>query len=357
MSEYEKTVNEVKSQDSRVDPKLIAKYAMMNKYRSVKERRPGKDRSKYKLGVFVGFKIGDTGMQDAAQKMRDWAEFVTNNQGLEEAIKQGLITVSEGQTVILDSRAKVFGRVNKQYGLPLDPKLRLRSRNIIMLAREASGKKLEYTRLQTNDNKLAQAWSQLPADRLVTFPARIQKHDNSGYLLSSSSDEKNKTIFKEVKEPIDFDAEFEKTLGQDVIPIEDLIAYHDATTKSWERYVVLKGVVSYIGLDNETYRGIPCSLIDPESGYEAENQVRFYMPDHIRINFGQYSTVYVLGKIKPVTEQDPADPDKKKKITVDVSVDTWGVRPIKGLATPARSSLIEEDEDVTQIEGFVPLSK
>jgi hypothetical protein len=324
----------------------------MNKYRDIKPVKATKDRSKYKLATFVGFRIGDLGMYDQAQKMRDWADFVVRDRGLETAVKQELVSITAGKPVVLDTRKNIFGRVNKDRGLPLDPRLKLRSRNIILLAKEAKGKRYEYTRLQTNDNKLAVVWGQLPEHTLVTFPARIQRHDGAGYLLSSSSAQESKTVFKQVDEEINYFDEYIKALGIDVTPIDDLIPYHNSTEDSWERYVIVRGIVTYIGIGNENFRGTPCALIDKETGYDTEYQVKFYVPDHLRIKFGQYSEIILLGKTKPIKEVDPDN--AKRKVTVAVSIDAWGIMTVPGKTTSPRKSLLEDDDDEIDFEGFIP---
>lgn len=337
----------------------LAKYAIMGAYKKAPVVKYKKKESKYRKATIMGFKIGDLGMVDRAARMREWAQVVVDNNGLDEARKQGLVTVHEGKTLVLDTRDKIFGRTNKKKGEPLDPKLKLRERTIILLAKEPNDNSFMYTRLQTSDNKLALAWGQLPFNTMITAPIRIGRKDNAGILAASSSDPKDMTIFRQVDEKVDFFKTFEECMGGDVTPISDVPKYHLATEKNWERFVLVKGIVSSINLENPTYRGIQCVLMDEDEGYEEDQQVKFYVPDHIRINFGLYSKVYVLGKTKAsyVDSEDEFDAKgKPKKILAEVTIDTWGIILVPGATTePGQDTGLLEEEEEEQIDGFVPL--
>jgi len=347
-NEYIKIIEDLEKQGTKGDTKIIARNVMMGKYR---ERKPYKRKRKYRIGNLLGFKIGDLGMQDDAQRMRDWTEFVINRDGLETAVKQGLAKETEESIETLDTRAKIFGRPNKQYGQPLSPTLKLRRRDLIFLAKEAIGETYEYARLQTKDNTFAIAWSQLPDHRLVAFPASVQSHDTSGYLLSSSKAEGTKTIFREVKETFDAFKEFEKWAKTIVTPINELPKYHEATKDAWDRWVVVKGVVASISYESETYRGIPCMLIDSKEGFEAEESIMFYAPTHLKMNFGVYSEIYVIGKTRAIMDTDE---DTKRKYTVDVVLDAWGFMPIPGKTTEPKSGLLESPDEEEEIKAFIP---
>ena len=347
--EYTATIEQVKAGGFTGNVELIAKNAILSKYRKLPKI---KRRSKYALGTFLGFKIGDIGMADDAQRMRDWAKFCVENRdrGQDWAIEHQLVREQGDTLVVLDTRQKVFGRPNKNYLEPLPPATKLRRRNIILLAKESTGETLEYSRLQTNDNKLALAWGQLPFHVPVTFPASIQTHDNAGYMLSSSSAEASKTVFRQVKEDWDIYNLFVDTLGEDVTPLNEFEKYHEATKDAWDRWVLLKGVVSNINFDSENWRGIPGTLIDPEMGYEAEYSVRFYVPQHLKVNFGQYSEIYLLGKSREIRRTDETS---QKRVKVAVVVDAWGFMPIPGRTTTPQESLLEDDEE--EVEGFIGL--
>jgi len=309
--EYLEALESLKAKGVAGDLNTIAKNILMAKHR---ELRPFRRKRKYPLANFVGFKIGDLGLQDDAQRMREWARFVIERDGLDYAKEQGLVEEREDSIVVLDTRRTIFGRPNKNYGKPLPPTLKLRRRDIILLAKQADDDSFEFTRLQTKDNKLAVAWGQLPFHTPVAFP--------------------------------------KKWAEENLTPIEDVMKYHEATKEAWDRWILVKGVVASINAESESFRGIPCLLIDSEAGYEAEKSVLFYVPEHLKLSFGTYSEIYVLGKTRGITA---IDEETKQKYTADVVIDAWGFMPVPGKSTSPESSLLEpEEEEEEEIKGFIP---
>jgi hypothetical protein len=329
----------------------VAVNAVMKAHRKYKPlKRVG--RTSNPIGTFVGFKIGDLGMQDDAQRMRDWAKWTVENRGIEHAVEQNLVVEYEtNKYSVLDSRQKVFGRVNPGHLKPLDPKLRLRRHDLIFLAKTAEDEDFNYTRLQTNDNKLAVAWDQLPEFTPVTFPARIQAQDSGGYRLTSSSAQDSKTIFTGVKVDWLPEEEYVKYFDPLVTGIEEIPEYHDAMKDTWDRWVIVKGIVDYIGLENPTYRGIPGLLIDVDNGDDPDYQVRFYVPEHLKITFGPYSEIYLLGRTMTRMERDP---ETQRRYVVDTFIQVWGFYGIPGLVTDPEGSILEDDDDDIP-EAFIPV--
>jgi len=338
------------------DVDFMARSTLMSNHRRIKILKRRKSKRKYELGNLVGFMIGDLGMVDDAARMREWAKYCVDNRGLEYAKDHQLVVEMAGEIRVLDTRKKIFGRPNKGFNQPLKPTLKLRRRNIVMLAKQADEENFVYTRLQTNSNKLAIAWSQLPMHVPVAFPASIQTHDASGYMLSSSSAKDSMTIFRQLKEDWDIYKEFEKALKPDLTPIKNVEKYHEATKDAWDRWVVVRGVVASMAFENQTYRGIPCTLVDAEAGYDADESVTFYIPEHLKITFGVYSEIYLIGKTRAIKDTiEDTDSGKPKKITIAVVIDAWGFMPVPGRTTQPKSSLLEVEEDEEVIEGFIKI--
>jgi len=355
--EYEEVIRQLKEAGFKGDVQVVAKNALLSKHRKFKPSAFKRQR-KYPVKTFIGFKIGDLGMVDDAQRMRDWAKFQLDRQGREWCEEHGLVRMVDGKLRVLDTRQKIFGRDNKNYGKPLDPKLKLRRRTLIMLVKTPDSDEYEYARLQTNDNRLALAWGQLPQGVLCTFPAAVVSHDTAGYMLNSTSQQGNMTIFRQVKEQVDCYKIFEEWAEPRLTEINEVKQYHEAVKDAWDRWIVVKGVVSSIGFENETFRGIPGTLIHPELGYDPEYSLRFYIPTHLKITFGDYSEIYLLGKTRGITAEQEVETDTgetvKKRVLVDVAVDAWGFFPVPGKSTPPRSSLLESDDE-EEIEGFIEL--
>ena len=350
--EWYEARNELIKNKFKGDADFVAVNKVMNKHRKFKVSRKTQASP---LKTFVGFKIGDLGMQDWAERIREKAKRVVQTDGAEAAEELGLVKITEKQVLILDTREKVFGRPNDNHGEPLDPKLKLRTHDMFMLVKDASNGEFEFARLQTNDNKLAMAWNSLPFHIAVSFPALVKEHTKGYYLLSATTAKDNPTVFKQVEvdwTPYD---EFVKWADPILKPIIEIPKYHQAVKSSWDRWVVVKGIVDYIGFENETRFGqTPGLLVDEYNGTEVDYQVRFYVPEHIKVDFGQYSCVYILGRTRSWTA---VDPESNQRYTVDTVVDAWGFTGVKGKVIPKDSSLLEDldEEEEEVVQGFIAL--
>lgn len=356
-TEFEEIKAKIVEGGFKGDVDFMAKSTLMSSHRQIKILKRTSSKRKYKLGNLVGFMIGDLGMVDDANRMREWAKYCVGNRGLEYAKDHQLVVEMTGEIRYLDTRKKLFGRPNKGFNQPLKPTLKLRRRNLIFLAKQADEENFVYARLQTNSNKLAIAWSQVPMHVPVAFPASIQSKDTSGYMLSSSSAKDTMTIFRQIKEDWDIYKEFVKALEPDLTPINKVEQYHEATKDAWDRWIVIRGVVASIAFDNQTYRGIPCTLVDAEAGYDADESVTFYIPEHLKITFGLHSEIYLIGRTRAIkdTIDDPDNEGKSKKITIAVVIDAWGFMPVPGRTTQPKSNLLEVEEDEEVIEGFIKI--
>lgn len=298
------------------------------------------------IGHFIGFMVGDVGLRDKAEEMRDKAERTIDRYGFDVALEKGLVNAA-GE--VLDSRPKVFGRKNPRYGQVLGVRAKIRSHRLYFLCKQARDKKWELAHLQTNDNGLALAWCNLPYYRWVTFPALVQAHDSTGYRLTGSTAKGTLTVFKAVKEERDPYNVYEEVFKPQITPIRKVESYHEAVKEAWDRWIVCYGVIGQLGLERETMFGIPGRLLDTDIGYEAEGQVRFYIPEHIKINCGVYSEAYIFGRTRRSKYRDR---ETGKLVDADVVIDVWGMFPNPKLTMePTVDEYIEEE----QIEGFIPL--
>ncbi|RLC81837.1 MAG: hypothetical protein DRI61_03280 [Chloroflexi bacterium] len=303
-------------------------------------------RQKAEIKHFIGFLIGDCGLRDRAEEMRSRAERAVSRYGLDYAIEKGLVN-EKGQ--VLDTREMVYGRANPNYRKPIPENLHLRSHRLYLLVKEAEGKKFELAHLQTDNNALALAWCQLPFYKWVTFPALVQEHSSIGYRLTGSTAKETRTIFREVKYDADPFEVYEKFFKPQLTPIGKVEQYHEAVKDAWDRWIICYGIVGYLGLERETLFGIPALLLDPEYGVEAEHQVRFFIPEHLKINFGEYSEVYVFGRTRRSRYRDP---ETGNLVDGDVVIDAWGIYPNPKYTVEPSKAEIEEEEG---IEGFIPL--
>ena len=306
------------------------------------------ERKRARIGQFIGFLIGDCGLRDIAEEMRQRAERVIDRYGFDRAKELGLVN-EDGQ--VLDTRKTVFGRTNPNYGKPIPEDMHIRSHRLYLLAKEADGDKFELCHLQTNDNRLALAWCNLPFYTWVQFPALVQSHDTTGYRLTGSVAKETMTVFKEVKYNEDPFRIYEEFFKPQLTPIDKVEKYHEATKDAWDRWICVYGVVGYIAPERETLFGIPGVLLDPDLGFEPEYQVRFFVPDHLKINFGQYSEVYVFGRTRRSKYRDP---ETGELVEGDVVIDAFGL-----MRHPEYSTEFEEPEEEQEesIQGFLPLEE
>ena len=298
-----------------------------------------------KIGYFIGFLIGDVGLRDKAEEMRNTAERCIDREGFDVAVQKGYVN-EEGE--VLDFRPKVFGRKNPNFGKPLGDR-HIRSHRLYFIGKEASSKKFEIIHLQTNDNKLALAWCDVPFYQWVTFPALIQEHDSTGYRLTGSVAKETLTVFRAVKEERDTFEVYEEVMKPLLTPIANVEKYHEAVKEAWDRWIVTYGIIGYLGLERETMFGIPGRLLDSELGFEADYQVRFFIPEHIKINCGKYSEAYIFGRTRRSMFRDR---ETGELCEGDVVIDVWGMYPNPKLSTEI--DIVEEDEE-ERIEGFIPI--
>jgi hypothetical protein len=306
-----------------------------------------------KLGYFIGFLVGDPGMRDQAEEMRDRAERVIDQYGFDYAKEKGFVNEA-GE--VLDTRTVVFGRKNPNFGQPISEGMHIRSHRLYLICREVNSEKYELAHLQTNDNRLALAWCKLPFYTWVKFPALIQEHDTTGYRLTGTtsrnalfkSEDGKPLYFQRVDEKRDTYEVYEEVFKPQITPIKDVEKYHEAVKDAWDRWVVTYGIVSYLGLDRETFFGMPGRLIDVDMGYDPEYQVRFYVPHHLKIDFGLYSEAYLFGRTRRAKYRDP---ESGELVDADVVIDAWGFYPNPKYKTETtHEELLEEEE----IEGFIP---
>lgn len=345
--EYEKVEaqwNELKEKMVGEPEKLIynALVSQLRAYQVAVERQ------RSRVGYFLGFMVGDVGLRDIAQEMRDLAERTIDRYGFDVAKEKGLV---DEEARVLDFRAKVYGRKNPHYGKPLGEDTHIRSHRVYMICKEAGSEKFELAHLRTDNNALAVAWCELPFYRWVTFPALVQSHDSTGYSLTGSVAKDTRTVFKEVREEQDFFYRvYEQVFRPQLTPIAEVEKYHEATKNAWDRWIIVYGMVDYLGVERETFFGVPGRLLDAELGYEEEHQVRFFVPEHIKLSCGRFSETYLFGRTRRSMYRDQSG----KLKPADVVIDVWGLCPNPRLSTAAETvgEAVEEEE---KINGFIPL--
>ena len=333
----------------------LAVTSVMNSYRREKSfQLVGK---KGNIQVLYGFIVGDLGLFDRAEMIRNQVKSYIRKEGIEAAREAQLI---DGDNRILDQRAQIYGRENPNYLEVLPPELHLRSRTLLMIARKNGDKAFKLGSIHTEDNRLARAWDKVkfytPCQVPINLKEEIEDRKTKegkvvifgDFKANSSSAQETTSIFKAIKEDWDVDKILMETVEKQITPIEKIEEVHNATKDVWDRRIIIRGAVTWVSIDRPTpFGSIWMQVMDPDN---EENVVRCMIPEHLSIDFGEGSEIIIFGKTKVSKYRDR---DSGELVEGDVIVDVHGIYPIPGLSTSREASIPETLEDETEIEGWI----
>ena len=333
----------------------LAVTSVMNSYRREKSfQLVGK---KGNIQVLYGFIVGDLGLFDRAEMIRNQVKSYIRKEGIEAAREAQLI---DGDNRILDQRAQIYGRENPNYLEVLPPELHLRSRTLLMIARKNGDKTFKLGSIHTEDNRLARAWDKVkfytPCQVPINLKEEIEDRKTKegkvvifgDFKANSSSAQETTSIFKAIKEDWDVDKILMETVEKQITPIEKIEEVHNATKDVWDRRIIIRGAVTWVSIDRPTpFGSIWMQVMDPDN---EENVVRCMIPEHLSIDFGEGSEIIIFGKTKVSKYRDR---DSGELVEGDVIVDVHGIYPIPGLSTSREASIPETLEDETEIEGWI----
>ena len=333
----------------------LAVTNVMNSYR--REKSFQLVRKKGNIQVLYGFIVGDLGLFDRAEMIRNQVKSYIRKEGIEAAREAQLI---DGDNRILDQRAQIYGRENPNYLEVLPPELHLRSRTLLMIARKNGDKTFKLGSIHTEDNRLARAWDKVkfytPCQVPINLKEEIEDRKTKegkvvifgDFKANSSSAQETTSIFKAVKEDWNVDKILMETVEKQITPIEKIEEVHNATKDVWDRRIIIRGAVTWVSIDRPTpFGSIWMQVMDPDN---EENVVRCMIPEHLSIDFGEGSEIIIFGKTKVSKYRDR---DSGELVEGDVIVDVHGIYPIPGLSTSREASIPETLEDETEIEGWI----
>jgi len=156
LKEFEEEYTKLTDAKVEGNRERLAVNAVINKHR--REMKKQQYVSKNPPVVIYGFLVGDAGMRDKAEEMREKVKRIIDKEGLQYAQDMQLIN---GDNEILDQRPHIYGRENPNHLEPLDPKLKLRSRTLFGCLKLNGESKFRYGSIHTEDNRLARAWDQI----------------------------------------------------------------------------------------------------------------------------------------------------------------------------------------------------
>jgi hypothetical protein len=338
---YAKCYEDLKTKGiAEADLEHFAVNAVMNELR--KQVRREEFVPKAKAVAITGFIIGDSGIWDKADTIRNEAKRYVEKYGLEAARDAGYIT---GDNQVIDRREKIYGRENPNVGKPLDEKLKLRSRTLHLIAKKNGDKVYKYSTLQTNDNTLALGWNKILFERMAQTFGILKEDTKTEMMFNSSQAEDTQTIFKAINDETDVAKLYMEIVSPMLTKIDNVEKQHELTKDAWDRHIFVRGIVTWIGRDRPSPWGsIMMGLMDSESGAE----VRISVPAHLAINFGELSEIIVLGKTRRTKQKNQ---DTGKQEDADVAIDALGMHILK--ATPATVSRPETLDEEVQINGWL----
>jgi len=352
---FKEVMERFKEAKKTISNDRLAVTSVMNSYRREKSfQLVGK---KGNIQVLYGFIVGDLGLFDRAEMIRNQVKSYIRKEGIEAAREAQLI---DGDNRILDQRAQIYGRENPNYLEVLPPELHLRSRTLLMIARKNGDKTFKLGSIHTEDNRLARAWDKVkfytPCQVPINLKEEIEDRKTKegkvvifgDFKANSSSAQETTSIFKAVKEDWDVDKILMETVEKQITPIEKIEEVHNATKDVWDRRIIIRGAVTWVSIDRPTpFGSIWMQVMDPDN---EENVVRCMIPEHLSIDFGEGSEIIIFGKTKVSKYRDR---DSGELVEGDVIVDVHGIYPIPGLRTSREASIPETLEDETEIEGWL----
>lgn len=345
---FKESVMELESKGVKNNVERLAMNGVKNYIRKL--TRKNTFTPKAKAVAIVGFIIGDAGLWDKIENMRNAAKRYVEKNGIEAAIENNFIN---GDNQVLDQRKELFGKENIHYLEPLDAKVKDMSRTLHLIARLNGAKEYKYGTLQTNDPSLARGWSKIkffvPCTTFAIVKEDILTTEKvvGEFKLNSSQAEETTTIFKAIKDDaIDVDKIFMEVVTPMLTKIGNVEKTHEALKGAWDRRVFVRGTVAWINRDRPSPWGsIWMGLMDDNS-----NEVRVSIPEQIAADFGELSEVIAFGK---TNRKQTKDQQTEKYVDADVAIDAIGIYPIKGLVTPSNLNKPESLEDSPEIEGWV----
>ena len=319
-----------------------------------------------------GVLLGAGEFRDKAEEMRKKVKRVLEdpNGGKGSALSMNppLVDVT-GR--VLDTREKLFGKPNEGFGKPLDPDLKLLEMGIIGAFREkGTDNPFTYTRFQTSNNNLAEAWAK------IEFPKQAFRHcttygkirvDDFGFLIYGLTGKDRPTTFRSCDESFDVNEAVEQALSQFTHPVADAYeAYKfwlpklstgkpDMTSKyvDWNAIVAFRGLITDINFDNlnnpkMAWKGIPAKMWDME---DVACSIDIALPASYRDSgFGDYTVGIVYGKPDEVWIKGTGTKYDTRSGRAEVRA--MGFYPMPNMTTQSSDSQTTLEENQSQYVGF-----
>jgi len=323
--------------------------AVINEMRKEKKHAEFLKQPKKEATQFVGFIMGDGGTWDKIANMISAAQSYVKKHSIGEAIANGYIN---GDGAILDTRAKIFGKPNGNYGKPLKEKVTDASRTMYLIGRLGEDQTFKYGTITTNDAALCRGWSSASAHQYMpcTTFGIVKENTKDTFKLNASLAEDTTSVFKAINEDMDCGKIFMDVVTPQITEILNVERMYELTKEAWDRLMFVRGRVSWIARDRESYfHTIKMGIMDASG-----NELVVELPEQVSKDYGELSDIIVIGKpdrsdLKVVDESTGKATYEKGKGPVILKA--VGVYVVK--ATPTDVFSAEGEGEVKNIEGWV----
>jgi len=323
--------------------------AVINEIRKAKKREEMKtNKPKVEASRVVGFIIGDSGHWDKIGSMIGQAKAYIKKHSIPEAINAGYIN---GDGAFLDTRQKLFGKPNPNYGVPLSGKEVDSTRTMYLCARIGDDETYKIGTIQTNDAAMCRGWGKASQHQFVPCATWgiVKELTATSFKLNASGAEETTSVFQAINDEMNVGEIFYSCVVGNLTEITKVETMYELIKEAWDRFLFVKGKVTWIGRDRPTpFGSIKMGIMDDEG-----NELVISLPEQVSKDFGELSEVIVYGKpdrsdLKVVGEDNKATYLKGQG---PVMLNAVGVYVVK--ATPSDVYSTDASGNEKDIEGWV----
>jgi len=272
---------------------------------------------------FEGVVLGAEEPRDlVAKKRRDALELYRANP--QEAVAQG-VTDDDGTPLDIIQFFST-GRENPNYGKPLPEKSLIR--RVFGVAMKPTDQHPKMFEMVLNGDACEK---EIPIMKPVKFMAiEKSKKEDEAFKLNASTF----TEFSEVAE-ITGNPKIEDLIKNFIPPIKvsELEEYHEKNADDFNRIVCVEGNVNFISLEPTMTGSRILQIEDDENTLDLDTKpTTCWVPQHINMDFGEGSKVYVIGRTSQGFLKDESGNMTSEK--GDVTINTFGIYPVDEISVP-----------------------
>jgi hypothetical protein len=178
----------------------------------------------------------------------------------------------------------------------------------------------------------------------------VKENTKDTFKLNASLAEDTTSVFKAINEDMDCGKIFMDVVTPQITEILNVERMYELTKEAWDRLMFVRGRVSWIARDRESYfHTIKMGIMDASG-----NELVVELPEQVSKDYGELSDIIVIGKpdrsdLKVVDESTGKATYEKGKGPVILKA--VGVYVVK--ATPTDVFSAEGEGEVKNIEGWV----